>query len=139
MKYVFLILGVAWALQFVLSFWQLRHFHRQIVAQRARGRCAVGMSGDRIRGRNYSVLVADQHNIVRYAGSFSGWTIFAKLQPVAGLDGLPLNTILSTTIPLANLRLAQWLAFQQAAQFLAQPPAVSQYSAPRVVTTDQRA
>jgi DNA-binding transcriptional regulator of glucitol operon len=139
MKYVFLILGVVWALQLVLSFWQLRHFHRQIAAQRVRGRCAVGMHGDRIRGRRYGVLVVDERSIVRYAGLFSGWTVFAKLRPIAGLDGLPLDTISATTTPPANLRLAQWLALQQAAQFLVQQPATPQSSSPGVVTTDQRA
>jgi DNA-binding transcriptional regulator of glucitol operon len=117
MQYVFLVVGLAWCLQFLLSYWQLQRFHRQLAKLRKRGRCSVGMYGNRWRGRTYGVLVVDEHDCVREAASFSGWTIFSTLQPIAGLDGTHLDAMLSAATPLANLRRAQWLALQNAAQF----------------------
>ena len=117
MQYMFLVVGVAWCLQFFLSYWQLQRFHRQLAELRKLGRCSVGMYGNRWRGRTYGVLVLDKHDRVRQAASFSGWTVFSALQPIVGLDGTRLDAILSAAMPAANLRRSQWLALQNAAQF----------------------
>jgi DNA-binding transcriptional regulator of glucitol operon len=118
MEHIFLIVGAAWAVQFLLSYWQLRRFHGHLAQLRKLGRCSVGMCGDRWRGRTYAILVVDEHNQVRHAASFSGWTVFSSPRPVAGLDGMRLGALLSAQTPLAHLRRSQWQALQQAAQFL---------------------
>jgi len=80
------------------------------------------MAGSRWQGRTYGVLVIDEHELVHHAALFSGWTVFSKLRPVAGLDGMRLDAILSAATPLANLRHAQWRALQHAAQFFRTQP-----------------
>lgn len=117
MQYVFLVVGMAWCLQFLLSYWQLQRFHRQLAELRKHGRCSVGMYGNRWRGRTYGVLVVDEHDCVRNAASFSGWTVFSTLRTIVGLDGMSLDAILSTATPPTNLHRSQWLALQNAAQF----------------------
>jgi DNA-binding transcriptional regulator of glucitol operon len=117
MQYIFLVVAAAWSLQFLLSYWQLQRFHHQLANLRKLGRCAVGMYGNRWRGRTYGILVVDAHDRVSHAASFSGWTIFSKLQPVASLKGMRRDAILAMNTPIAQLHRSQWLAFQHAAQF----------------------
>lgn len=118
MEYIFLVVAGAWTLQFLLSYWQLKRFHQMLADMRRRGRCAVGLHGNRWRGRTYGVLVVDAHDRVRHAAVFTGWTVFSRLAPVAGLDGMRLEVILADEPPIADIRRPQWLALQNAAQFL---------------------
>jgi len=135
MQYIFLVVAAAWALQFLLSYWQLRRFHRRLAELRKLGRCSIGMYGNRWRGRTYGVLVVDEHDRVRHAESFRGWTVFSQLQPVAGLDGMRLDVLLSSDTPVAPLRRSQWLALQHAAQFFRRQSTSSNLSTPPTSTS----
>jgi DNA-binding transcriptional regulator of glucitol operon len=123
MEYIFLVVAAAWSLQFLLAYWQLQRFHRQLAELRKLGRCSVGMYGNRWRGRTYAVLVIDAQDRVRHAASLRGWTVFTSLQPLVGLDGIHLDDILAAKTPIAPMRRPQWLALQHAAQFLKESPA----------------
>lgn len=120
MEYVFLIVAAAWSLQFLLSYRQLQLFHRKLAEFRKLGRSSVGMDGNRWRGRTYGVLVVDAHERVRHAATFSGVTVFSTLKPITELDGMQLETILTTDTPPAGLRQPQWRALKHAAQFFKQ-------------------
>ena len=137
MQYIFLVVAAAWSLQFVLSYWQLRRFHRQLANLRKLGRCAVGMYGNRWRGRTYGILVVDAQDRIRHAASFSGWTIFSKPQPVAGLTGMHRDAILAMNTPIAQLHRSQWLAFQHAAQFFNTQSAPSSRATSSASVSDQ--
>jgi glucitol operon activator protein len=137
MEYIFLVVAAAWTLQFVLSFWQLRRFHRQLADLRKLGRCAVGMAGNRWQGRTYGVLVIDEHERVSDAALFSGWTIFSKLRPVVGLAGTRLDAILTTDTPVGALRRSQWLALQHAGQFFRTHPGSSPHPSSTALTKQQ--
>jgi DNA-binding transcriptional regulator of glucitol operon len=128
MEYIFPILAVAWSLQFLFSYYQLQRFHRQLAELRKLGRCSVGMYGNRWRGRTYAVLVVDAQDRVCHAASFSGWSIFASLQPITGLEGMRLDAILTAEAPLAPMRRPQWLALQHAAGFFKTQSTSSKHS-----------
>ncbi len=117
MEYIFLAVAAVWSLQFLLSYYQLQRFHRQLAELRTLGRCSVGMYGNRWRGRTYAVLVVDAHDRVRHAASLNGWTVLASLQPIAGLDGMSLDAILAAETPVTPMRRPHWLALQHAAHF----------------------
>lgn len=118
MEYIFLVVAGVWTLQFLLSYWQLKRFHQMLADMRRLGRCAVGLHGNRWRGRTYGVLVVDAHDRIRHAAVFTGWTVFSRLEPVAGLDGMRLEAIVADEPPLAEIRRPQWQALKHAAQFL---------------------
>lgn len=103
MTYLVLGLGVAWVLQFVLSFFQMRRFYRRISELRRQhgGAVAIGMAGSAWRRRQYAVLVVDQNKHILAAEQLSGWTIFAALKPLAGLVGLHAGVLLdeNPTLP----------------------------------------
>jgi glucitol operon activator protein len=126
MTYVFLMVAVAWMAQFALAWWQLRRFHARIAQLRKAGRTAVGLFGNRFRGRTYAVLSIDGQGIVQHAELFDGWTVFSQLRPVAALQGQRVD-VLRAAEPLAGLRQSQWAALQHAASFLEapSPPLVS--------------
>ena len=124
-EYLFLIVAAAWSLQFFLSYRQLQRFQRELAARRKLGRTAVGMDGNRVRGRTYGVLVLDTQDRVRYAGIFAGMTIFSSLKEGPELTGMQLDSILTAETPSAGLRPAQWRAFKHAAQFFTQSPATT--------------
>jgi glucitol operon activator protein len=116
--YLFLILAIVWAAQFGLAYWQLRRFHSRIAALRKLGRTAVGMHGNRWRGRTYAVLTLDGEERIRKAEIFDGWSIFSQLRPVPELEGRGLDSLREGAPALAGLRPAQLAAFQHAASFL---------------------
>lgn len=102
-------LAVAWGIQYALAFWQMKRFYKRVAELRRYGQVSIGVSGSSWRGRQYAVLVVDaSHRIVRVA-QLSGWTIFATLKPVAGLDGRPMSVLFdeAADLPVSNkLRLA---------------------------------
>ncbi|MDW8403489.1 transcriptional regulator GutM [Chloroflexus sp.] len=118
MEYVFLLMAILWMVQFGLAWRQLRHFHCRVAELRQKGRTAVGMHGNRWRGRTYAVLTADSDGTIRSAEIFDGWTVFSHLRPVPALAGLPLS-IFQASQPQQGIKPAQWAALCHAASFLA--------------------
>jgi DNA-binding transcriptional regulator of glucitol operon len=106
-----------WILQFGLAFWQMRRFYGRLIVLRHRGLTAVGLSGNRYKGRSYAVLTINEANRIVHAEKFSGWTIFAGLKPVPELIGMSTDEVLakSTTLPV-NKKLQD--AFANAARDL---------------------
>ncbi len=94
-------LALAWSLQYVLAFWQLRRFYGRVAALRRDGIVSIGMSGSTWRRKQYAVLVVDQNGKIVHAEQLYGWTVFAKLKPVPGLAGRPLSDLSDDHIEMA--------------------------------------
>lgn len=90
---IIIALAIAWAIQYALSFWQMRRFYRRIAELRRYGKVSIGMAGSAWRGRQYAVLVVDANQRIVQVEQLSGWTIWATLKPVRGLDGRPLSDL----------------------------------------------
>lgn len=86
-------LALGWAVQYGLAFWQMRRFYRRVAELRREGLVSIGVAGSSWRRRQYAVLVVDASQHIVRAAQLSGWTIFAALKPVEGLDGLPLSAL----------------------------------------------
>lgn len=114
---IFLILGVLWVIQFGLAYWQMRRFYQKMMTLRKSGLTAVGLSGNRYKGRSYAVLTIDEHDRIVHAEQFSGWTVFAQLKPIPQLIGMSLPELLNNE---ANLPVSKKLrpAFANAARDL---------------------
>jgi glucitol operon activator protein len=117
MAYAFLVFAILWATQFALAYLQLRRFNERIFALRKLGRCAVGMHGDRWRGRTYAMLVLNEADVIQRVEVFGGWTVFAKPRPIAALDGKPMAASLASEAPLEGFTKQQWAALKHAATF----------------------
>ena len=101
---ILVLLVFMWIAQFGLAYWQMKRFYARLKTLRQGGLTAVGLGGDRYKGRNYAVLTIDQDNIIVHAEKFSGWTIFSQLRPVPDLVGLSLQDVLNNeaTLPVSK-------------------------------------
>lgn len=97
---IVLLLALMWALQYGLSFWQMRRYYKRLAELRRDGLVWVGMSGSAWRRRQYVALVVDRENRIVRAEQLSGWTVMATLKPVPGLEGRPVSDLTDDTLKL---------------------------------------
>ena len=81
----FIVLGVLWLLQSLLTYRQARGFMARVGALRSLGKVAIGASGNRLRGRAYVALAVGPDDRVVAAEALRGVTLFAHARPVPGL------------------------------------------------------
>ncbi|MCL4299387.1 MAG: transcriptional regulator [Anaerolineae bacterium] len=93
--FIFLVLVALWLIQFGLAYRQMRHFYQRMITLRRSGLTAVGLSGNRYKGRAYAVLTIDEDDRIIHAEQFSGWTVFAQLKPIPQLIGMSLQELLN--------------------------------------------
>lgn len=128
--FIFILLAVMWGAQFGLAYFQLRRFNRRILEVRKWGKTAVGLSGDRYRGRTYAVLTIDESGKVINAEHFAGKTIFARLQSAPQLTGMTIDEILADPDSLPFSKKSQQ-AFTSAANYLQEAIQASEEAQPR--------
>jgi len=114
---IIILLGIAWLIQFALSYWQMRRFYRRIAVLHKNGAVWIGMAGSAWKRRQYAVLVVDKNKIIQGAEQLSGWTVVASLKPVKGLEGRPITDLTDPTkeLPVDGKLL---LAFQDAVKHI---------------------
>lgn len=110
-------LALAWGIQYALAFWQMKRFYRRVAELRRDGQVSIGMAGSSWRRRQYAVLVVDANHRIVHVSQLSGWTIFATLKPVPGLDGRPMSDLFEdgAVLPVGNKLL---LALRNAADYV---------------------
>ena len=108
---------IMWLIQFGLAWWQMRRFYDRIAVLRRGGLTAIGLSGDRLRGRSYAVLTVNEMDCVIHAEMFSGWTVFAGLKPIPQVLGYSVDDLCNQT-KLATLPVKWRGALSHAAQII---------------------
>jgi len=86
-------LAVIWVAQSLFVYRQGRAFMRRIGELRREGRVAIGVGLNRLRIRNFLVVVADRNDRVVRVERLSGLTVFARPQPINRYAGLPLTEL----------------------------------------------
>src|SRR4029450_11633840 len=81
--WVFLLIGVLWAVQLALPYPQAPRFMARPRALRRRGRVSIGASPRRIRGRAFVVVALGPDDRVTAAAALQGNTVFAHSRHVA--------------------------------------------------------
>lgn len=115
---VFLLLGLAWIGQLALTLLQMRRFYRDTARMREGSYASgTGLSGSTWKRKVYGVLVVDEDLTIMRAGRLSGFTVFASMQPVPEVSGLPLSRIEEET-PVDGVSQKLWHAFQNAAGYI---------------------
>ncbi len=87
--WVFLLIGVLWAVQLALAYLQAQRFMARARALRRQGRVSIGASPRRTRGRAFVVVAVGPDDRVTAAEALQGITVFANARPVPALVGLP--------------------------------------------------
>ena len=93
-------LAIAWSIQYIFAFWQMRRYYRRLSQLRRAGQVWVGMAGSAWKRRQYAVIVVDQNERILHAEQLSGWTVLASLKPIPGLAGRPVSDLLDDEIRL---------------------------------------
>jgi DNA-binding transcriptional regulator of glucitol operon len=114
---VILALGIAWGIQYGLAYFQLKRFYRRINELRRLGTVSIGKGGSTWRLKIYVVLVVDKEKRIVHVEQLSGWTILAKLRPLPGLEGRPVQDLFDDTLALPVTQ-KQLLALRSAAEFI---------------------
>ena len=114
---LFGLLVIMWALQFGLTYFQMKKYTKRLKLIRQDGLTSVGMSGGKYKGRTYGILTVDDNNQVIHAEKMAGWTNFSNLRPVPDLVGLNLDQILDENLELPISKKLH-LAFRTAANDL---------------------
>ena len=91
---ILIIFVFAWALQFAMSYFQIRRFYKRVGQMRKDGITSVGMSGSMYKRRIYGVLTVDNTDKILHAEQLSGWTVFASLKPVKEVEGFYIKDIM---------------------------------------------
>jgi len=89
-----------WLVQLALAYRQARLFYKRVSSLRKRGPSAAGLAGGRYRGRVYVVLVVHPrtHKVI-VAEVLRGLTVFARLKPIAQLEGRSLQELANPETP----------------------------------------
>ena len=98
---IIIIFVLAWALQFAMSYFQMRRFYKRVGQMRKDGITSVGMSGSMYKRRIYGVLTVDKTDKILHAEQLSGWTVFATLKPVREVEGLYIKDIVDDSSELS--------------------------------------
>jgi len=98
---IIIIFVLAWALQFAMSYFQMRRFYKRVGQLRKDGITSVGMSGSMYKRRIYGVLTVDKTDKILHAEQLSGWTVFASLKPVKEVEGLYIKDIMDDSSELS--------------------------------------
>jgi DNA-binding transcriptional regulator of glucitol operon len=129
--WLFLLLGVLWALQLLLSYQQARHFMARARALRRQGRVSIGASPRRLRGRAFVVVAVGPDDRIVAAEALRGITVFANAKPVPALIGLRAAD-LAAGAEVGGLAPNVLVAARQAAAFVHPERAVSGQRPPQV-------
>jgi len=118
-SFIILAMGIAWAIQYGLAYLQLKRFYRRVSELRRLGTVSVGKAGSAWRRRVFTVLVVDRERIIQHVEQLAGWTVFANLKPLTGLEGRPMSDLFNDSLALPVTR-KQLLALRNAAEFIIQ-------------------
>jgi DNA-binding transcriptional regulator of glucitol operon len=115
--WLFLTIGVLWALQLLLSYQQARAFMARARALRRQGRVSIGASPRRLRGRAFVVVAVGSDDRIVAAEVLRGITVFANAKPEPALIGRTAAD-LAAGAEVAGLAPTVLTAAQQAAAFV---------------------
>ncbi len=114
---IFIVLAFVWILQLLLSILQTQRFNKRVAELRREG-CvtSVGLAGSNWKRKVFAVLVVDARRMIVSAEQLSGFTVFAKLRPVPGVLGLPMQCLDGE--PLEGISKKTWQAMNNAAEYV---------------------
>lgn len=85
--YLIILIGVAWLLQSVFGFLQIRHFNKKYAELRSLGRVAIGKRTGLFRAGTVVMFAIDKQNNILKATRMQGVTVFSRVRYMQGFDG----------------------------------------------------
>ncbi|MEK3993100.1 transcriptional regulator GutM [Robertmurraya sp. FSL R5-0851] len=85
--YLILIIGIAWLVQSIFGFLQIRHFNKNYAEMRALGRVAIGKKTGMFRAGTVVMFCIDKKNKIIKAAKMQGVTVFSRVRELKGFEG----------------------------------------------------
>lgn len=87
MIWVIACIALAWLLQSVFGFLQIRHFHQEYAKLRKLGRVVIGRRTARVQAGTIVMFAIDRKNRITAAKKMQGLTVFSRIRQIKGFDG----------------------------------------------------
>jgi len=91
--FLLVVLGIAWAMQSVFSFLQVKDFSTNYARLRRQGKVAIGKRKSALSAGAITMLLVDDDGFIREAMGMSGLTILARFKPIPGFEGLHISEV----------------------------------------------
>ncbi|MGI8386519.1 transcriptional regulator GutM [Robertmurraya sp. P23] len=85
--YLILLIGIAWLVQSILGFLQIRHFNKKYAEMRSMGRVAIGKKTGMFRAGTVVMFSIDKRNKILKAAKMQGVTVFSRVKELKGFEG----------------------------------------------------
>ncbi|MCD8019435.1 MAG: transcriptional regulator GutM [Clostridiales bacterium] len=105
-----IVIGIAFALQIVLSMLQMRHFTKEFVALRRRGKVACGRQAGGFHAGAIVMFLIDDSGIIQTARKLEGVTCFARVKELGGFEGKYVGSLTGEEIPKTHKNLRKAVA-----------------------------
>ncbi|MBS4207329.1 transcriptional regulator GutM [Bacillus sp. FJAT-50079] len=85
--YLIILVGIAWLVQSILGFLQIRHFNKKYAEMRSMGRVAIGKRTGKLRAGTVVMFCIDKRNKILKAAKMQGVTVFSRVRDLKGFEG----------------------------------------------------
>lgn len=82
-----IMIGIAWLLQSVFGFLQIKHFNTKYSELRRLGRVAIGKKTGMFRAGTVVMFAIDKRNNILKAAKMQGVTVFSRVRELKGFEG----------------------------------------------------
>ncbi len=84
---------IAFALQYLLTFWQMKGFMRSYRRLRQKGRVAIGKAKGALRAGAIAMFAIDNNGMILEGSCLQGVTVFARVRTLQGFEGMDVGAI----------------------------------------------
>ena len=84
---ILIVVGIAFLLQGLLGFFQMRHLTNEFLKLRRKGKVAFGRKSGGFRAGAVVMFLIDEDGIIREGKKLEGTTAFARVRPLEGFEG----------------------------------------------------
>ena len=84
---ILIAIGIAFMLQGLLSFFQMKHLTNEFLELRRKGKVAFGRKSGGFRAGAVVMFLIDEDGIIREGKKLEGTTAFARVKPLEGFEG----------------------------------------------------
>ncbi|TRZ36021.1 transcriptional regulator [Niallia circulans] len=82
-----IMIGIAWLLQSIFGFLQIKHFNRKYSELRRLGRVAIGKKTGMFKAGTVVMFAIDKRNNILKAAKMQGVTVFSRVRELKGFEG----------------------------------------------------
>ena len=104
---ILIVVGIAFLLQGLLGFFQMRHLTNEFLKLRRKGKVAFGRKSGGFRAGAVVMFLIDEDGIIWEGKKLEGTTAFARVRPLEGFEGRYVGSLKKEDGPARHKNLQQ--------------------------------